>query len=175
MNIRALLAQRAWTAPELARRAGISPKTLNNLLNGRHAPQLDVLQKIAHAFDLELWMLFWPQLRQVLKLVRASGARGAGGRLENFPDSTAGIAADATTQTANPAPHLPMAMLPNDHHPGSRCSCRECLQRFPKPSNDYCGADGGAHEWVASYWIGGERDENGEHTICRKCHEEYVC
>jgi hypothetical protein len=24
-----------------------------------------------------------------------------------------------------------MAMLPNDYHPGSRCSCVECLRRFP--------------------------------------------
>jgi hypothetical protein len=24
----------------------------------------------------------------------------------------------------------PMAMLPNDQHPGSRCSCRECLNAF---------------------------------------------
>lgn len=39
---------------------------------------------------------------------------------------------------------------------------------------DYCGADGGDHDWVVGYWIGGERDENGEHTYCRKCHEEYA-
>lgn len=24
-----------------------------------------------------------------------------------------------------------MAMLPNDYHPGPRCSCRECLSRYP--------------------------------------------
>ena len=24
-----------------------------------------------------------------------------------------------------------MPMLPNDHHPGPRCSCRECLVTFP--------------------------------------------
>lgn len=61
-NVKALLARRAWTAPELARRAKISPKTLNNLLNGRHAPQLDVLEKIAAGLDLELWLLFLPHL-----------------------------------------------------------------------------------------------------------------
>jgi len=29
---------------------------------------------------------------------------------------------------------LPMAMLPNDHHPGPRCSCRECLREHPLES-----------------------------------------
>ena len=61
-NVKAQLESRAWSAPELARRARISPKTLNNLLNGRHATQLDVLQKIADAFGLELWLMFLPQL-----------------------------------------------------------------------------------------------------------------
>lgn len=28
-------------------------------------------------------------------------------------------------------PALPMAMLPNDYHPGPRCSCRECLREYP--------------------------------------------
>lgn len=39
---------------------------------------------------------------------------------------------------------------------------------------DHCGADGGDHDWSVWYWIGGERDECGEHVICRKCREEYV-
>ncbi len=25
-----------------------------------------------------------------------------------------------------------MAMLPNDHHPGPRCSCGDCLSAFPE-------------------------------------------
>lgn len=32
----------------------------------------------------------------------------------------------------NPTRYPPMAMLPNDHHPGPRCSCRECLWAHPK-------------------------------------------
>lgn len=46
----------------LAKRADISPKTLNNLLNGRHAPQLDVLSKIATALKVDLWQLWLPDL-----------------------------------------------------------------------------------------------------------------
>lgn len=32
-----------------------------------------------------------------------------------------------------------MAMLPNDHHPGPRCSCRDCLDRYPRCPT--CGTD----------------------------------
>lgn len=36
-----------------------------------------------------------------------------------------------------------MAMLPNDYHPGPRCSCRECLRAYPEQpaSNDLAVAD----------------------------------
>lgn len=81
-----------------------------------------------------------------IKLVRASGARGAG-QGANPLNSPGGYSEDATTPSRIPP------------------------RTF---ESDYCGADGGEHEWVVAYWIGGERDENGEHTICRKCHEEYV-
>lgn len=49
-----------------------------------------------------------------------------------------------------------------------------CENTSERERGDYCGADGGDHDWVVSYWIGGERDENGEHVICRKCYEDYV-
>lgn len=29
-----------------------------------------------------------------------------------------------------------MSMLPNDHHPGPRCSCRDCQRRYPELSDD---------------------------------------
>lgn len=54
-----------------------------------------------------------------------------------------------------------------------RVECDEGRQRDQRAAN-YCGIDGGEHEWVVAYWIGGERDENGEHVICRKCGEEYL-
>lgn len=61
-NVKAQLLERGWTAPELARRAGLAPKTVNNVVNGRHAAQVDVLAKIAGALDLELWQMWLPQL-----------------------------------------------------------------------------------------------------------------
>jgi transcriptional regulator with XRE-family HTH domain len=62
MNMKEQLRERGWTAPELARRAGVSPKSVNNVLNGRHAQQADVLNKIAAALGLELWQMWLPQL-----------------------------------------------------------------------------------------------------------------
>jgi transcriptional regulator with XRE-family HTH domain len=61
-NLRLQLRERGWTAPELARRAGLSAKTVNNVLNGRHAAQKDVLTKLADALNLELWQMWLPQL-----------------------------------------------------------------------------------------------------------------
>jgi len=62
----------------LAERAGIAPKTLNNILNNRHAPQLDVLAKLAIALNVEFWLLWLPDMpldaadsKQVHSLLRA--------------------------------------------------------------------------------------------------------
>jgi len=60
-NVQAHLEYGEITAPVLAKRAGISAKTLNNILNGRHAPQLDVLAKIAKGLKCELWQLWLPE------------------------------------------------------------------------------------------------------------------
>jgi hypothetical protein len=37
----------------------------------------------------------------------------------------------ATAELQRVSRREPMPMLPNDHHPGPGCSCRECLRRFP--------------------------------------------
>lgn len=36
-----------------------------------------------------------------------------------------------STETGFVRSQEPMAMLPNDYHPSPRCSCRECLRRYP--------------------------------------------
>lgn len=45
----------------LAKKAGVATKTLNNVLNGRHATQSDVLTKIAEALEIEVWQLWLPE------------------------------------------------------------------------------------------------------------------
>lgn len=44
----------------LALRAGVGEKTVNNLINGRHGPQLRILIKLARALDVEFWKLWMP-------------------------------------------------------------------------------------------------------------------
>lgn len=86
-------------------------------------------------------------------LVRASGARGAG--QDDPPDSPGGYSE-------------PPSAKPATSHP------RASESRPAPADDDYCGADGAEHDWVVSYWIGGERDENGEHVVCHKCGKEYL-
>lgn len=35
-----------------------------------------------------------------------------------------------------------MNMLPNDHHPGPRCSCGDCQRAFPEPECERCHGTG---------------------------------
>lgn len=60
-NVRSHMAHQELTTAALSKKARIAPKTLNNLLNGRHAPQADVLVKIAKALEVEFWQLWLPE------------------------------------------------------------------------------------------------------------------
>lgn len=60
--VRQQLLMKQISAPELAKAAGISAKTVNNILNGRHSPQLDQLVAIASALDMDLWQFWFPDL-----------------------------------------------------------------------------------------------------------------
>ena len=44
-----------------------------------------------------------------------------------------------------------MAMLPNDYHPGPRCSCRECLRAYPVPQE--------APSAYIYHWAGSQPDD----------------
>jgi transcriptional regulator with XRE-family HTH domain len=61
-NVKAQLAHRKWSEPDLAKAAHLAPKTVNNILKGRHAPQLDKLAAIADALKVPLWQLWIPEL-----------------------------------------------------------------------------------------------------------------
>lgn len=66
-NLRMLMEETKLSGPEVARRAGVSPKTVNNMLNGRHGPMLDHVDAVARVFGLDLWQLMHPGLRSDLK------------------------------------------------------------------------------------------------------------
>jgi transcriptional regulator with XRE-family HTH domain len=60
-NVLAHMKHQELSTAALAKRASIAPKTLNNVLKGRHAPQLDILTKIAKGLKVELWQLWLPE------------------------------------------------------------------------------------------------------------------
>lgn len=66
-NVKAQMRHQELSTAALAKRADITPKTLSNLFNGRHAPQLDVLARIADALKVELWQLWLPEFPIDLK------------------------------------------------------------------------------------------------------------
>lgn len=61
-NVISLMKQRKLTAPALAKHAGLSTKTLNNILHGRHEAQTDTLQAIADGLAVPLWQLWLPYM-----------------------------------------------------------------------------------------------------------------
>lgn len=66
-NVKAQMRHQRLSTAQLAKLADVTPKTLSNLFNGRHAPQLDVLAKIADALGVELWHLWLPEFPIDLK------------------------------------------------------------------------------------------------------------
>jgi len=68
------------TGPKLAAKAGVSRKSVNNALKKRHAPHIDIVEKLARALKCETWQLLTPvedrQAVIVLKAYSVSDARG---------------------------------------------------------------------------------------------------
>lgn len=63
-NATALMVHMGLTPPRLAAKAGVSVKTVNNVLKGRHAHQADVLTKIAAALETPIWLLYLPDIHE---------------------------------------------------------------------------------------------------------------
>jgi transcriptional regulator with XRE-family HTH domain len=61
-NIRYLMKRAEWSESELARRSGVSQKSINNILNLVHSPKLETVDAIAEAFGLTGWHLIMPNL-----------------------------------------------------------------------------------------------------------------
>jgi transcriptional regulator with XRE-family HTH domain len=79
-NLRALMLKRGWSDGDLAAKAGVDKKTVNNMVNGRHATQTDKLELVAKAFGLHAWEL----------LVEGMGdAQAHDGKLENLIEAYA--------------------------------------------------------------------------------------
>ena len=58
MRIRFLRKERSWSIEDLALEASINKNYLCDLENGRRNPSLEILERIAKAFDISLSELF---------------------------------------------------------------------------------------------------------------------
>lgn len=50
------------SSPEVAKKAGVDPKTMNNMLNGRYDPRPEKAEQVAAVFGLSGWQLLIPGL-----------------------------------------------------------------------------------------------------------------
>lgn len=56
-NLKELLRIHKITAPKVAAKAGVDPKSLNNMLHARYEPRLDLVEAVAKVFGLTGWQL----------------------------------------------------------------------------------------------------------------------
>lgn len=63
-NLRRLMDRESLSEAALSRRTGghVSQKAINNILNQRQACTIETADKLARAFDLDLWCLFLAEL-----------------------------------------------------------------------------------------------------------------
>lgn len=61
-NLQLLTALWKISGAELARRAHVDPKTVNNMINGRFDPQVEKVHQVAGVFGLSGWQLLVPNL-----------------------------------------------------------------------------------------------------------------
>lgn len=85
-NLKGLMAETGFSAPEIARMAGVDRKTVNNQINGRFDPRPEALDAVAKVFDLRGWELLSPNfdmkaaknaaLQKLIELFNASDNEG---------------------------------------------------------------------------------------------------
>lgn len=56
-NLRALMERETLTQQQLAKKSGISQRTISNVLNGSHEPGIETVDKLAGVFKLQGWQL----------------------------------------------------------------------------------------------------------------------
>lgn len=61
-NTRYLMQYKRWTQDELRKRAGLSQKTVSNVLNGVYDTKIETAEAIGRAFGLNGWLMISPYL-----------------------------------------------------------------------------------------------------------------
>ena len=86
-NLRLLMEAAGMKAPEVAKRSGVDPKTVNNMVHGRYDPRPEKADQVAQVFGLSGWQLLVPDLPadmigngKLEKLIENYVSAGAEGR-----------------------------------------------------------------------------------------------
>ncbi len=69
-TLRALRKQRGWSQEQLAEAAGITLNYVGNLERGEQGPSLNILARLARAFDVDLAILVADFRRDALRRLR---------------------------------------------------------------------------------------------------------
>jgi transcriptional regulator with XRE-family HTH domain len=85
---------RQISAAVLAEKADVSVKTINNIVQGRHATQIDKLAKLCGALDVQFWTMWLPGLTVDPKTDRI---------IEGLLETSVHLSADALVRIARMA------------------------------------------------------------------------
>jgi transcriptional regulator with XRE-family HTH domain len=61
-NLRTLMEREAMTQLKLAKKSGVSQRTISNVLNESHEPGVETVDQLARVFKLDGWQLQMPDL-----------------------------------------------------------------------------------------------------------------
>lgn len=65
-NLDRLLTDAGMSDRAAEKECGVGHKTINNMRHGRHAPELDTIEKVAKIFGMQAWMLLVPDINPAL-------------------------------------------------------------------------------------------------------------
>ena len=66
VNLRHLMEKKGWSQTEMARQSGVSQKKISNILSQEQQASLATVDKLAAAFNLNLWHMIMPNLPEDL-------------------------------------------------------------------------------------------------------------
>lgn len=97
-RIRELRHAHEWTLEELAGATGLAASTLSKIENDRMSPTFDVVQKLAHGFDIDITELFSASAQPRAEARRSVVRQGAGKPLDAGVYSHQLLAAELTNK-----------------------------------------------------------------------------
>lgn len=101
-RIRELRRAREWTLEEVAAATGLAASTLSKIENDRMSPTFDVVQKLAHGFDIDITELFSTPAPPRAGARRSVVRQGAGKLLDADVYSHQLLAAELTNKSILP-------------------------------------------------------------------------